>query len=125
LLDGWAGLGSRHPGAAIAMTVAMLSLAGIPPTGGFFAKLYVFRAVLERPELTWLVIVAVLNSVVSVYYYLRVITAMYFREVGREPKPIRSVPMSAALTLVTLATLGLGLMPGWLLAAAQNSPLGK
>ena len=125
MIDGWAGLASRHPGAAIVMTVAMLSLAGIPPTGGFFAKLYLFRVVLERSDLTWLVIVAVLNSVLSVYYYLRVITAMYFREVGREPKPIRSVPMSAALTLATLATLGLGLLPGWLLSAVQNAPIGK
>jgi NADH-quinone oxidoreductase subunit N len=124
-IDGWAGLGSRHPAAALAMTVAMLSLAGIPPTGGFFGKLYVFRTVLERSDLTWLVIVAVINSVVSAYYYLRVITAMYFREVGREMKPIRSVPMTAALAIATLATLGLGVMPGWLLTAAQNAPLGK
>ncbi len=124
-LDGWSGLASRHPAAALAMTVFMLSLAGIPPTGGFFGKFYLFRVVLERSDLTWLVIVAVLNSVVSAYYYLRVITAMYFREVGREPKPIRSAPMSAALALAALATLGLGLLPGWLLSAAEASPFGK
>ncbi len=124
-LDGWAGLASRHPAAAIAMTIFMLSLGGIPPTGGFFAKLYLFRVVLEKSDLTWLVIVAVLNSVVSAYYYLRVVTAMYFREVGREPRPIRSVPMSAALVIACLGTLALGLLPGWLFTAVQNSPLGK
>ena len=53
---------------------------GFPPTDGFFAKFYLFRAAVERPELVWLVVAAVLNSLVSVYYYLRVVTAMYFRE---------------------------------------------
>ena len=124
-LDGWAGLASRHPGAALAMTIFMLSLGGIPPTGGFFGKLYLFRTVLERSDLTWLVVVAVLNSVVAAYYYLRVVTAMYFREVGREPHPIRSVPMSAALVIAVLGTLGLGILPGWLFTAVANSPLGK
>jgi NADH-quinone oxidoreductase subunit N len=124
-LDGWAGLASRHPKAALAMTVFMLSLGGIPPTGGFFGKLYLFRTVLEKPDLTWLVIVAVLNSVVSVYYYLRVVTAMYFREVGREPRPIQSAPMAAAIAIACAGTLALGLLPGWLFTAAQNSPIGR
>ncbi len=73
-------------------------------------------------------LVAVLNSVVAVYYYLRVVTAMYFREVGREPRPIKSVPMAAALTIACLATLALGLMPGWFFTAVQGAvfgPLGK
>ncbi len=123
-LDGWAGLASRHPGAALAMAVFMLSLGGLPPTGGFFAKFYLFRAVLERSDLTWLVIAAVANSAISVYYYLRVVTAMYFREVGREPRPIKSVPMAAALTIACLVTLGLGLLPGWLFSAVQGAVFG-
>ena len=65
-IDDWAGLAGRHPGAALAMTIFMLSLGGIPPTAGFFGKFYVFRAALEKPSLVWLVVVAVLNSVVSV-----------------------------------------------------------
>jgi NADH-quinone oxidoreductase subunit N len=124
-LDSWAGLGSRHPAAALAMTIFMLSLAGIPPTGGFFGKFYLFRAVLEKDKFIPLVIIAVANSLISAYYYLRVITARYFREVGREPKPIRSASMSAAIAIAALATLGLGLLPGWFLAAAQNAPLTK
>src|SRR5262249_30705310 len=83
-LEDWSGLASRHPAAALAMTVFMLSLGGIPPTAGFFGKFYLFRIALERPGLMFLVIVAVLNSVISVAYYLKVIMAMYFREVGRE-----------------------------------------
>ncbi|MEO6954658.1 MAG: NADH-quinone oxidoreductase subunit N [Polyangia bacterium] len=124
-LDGWAGLGSRHPAAALAMTIFMLSFAGIPPTGGFFGKFYLFRAVLEKTDLTWLVVVAVINSMVATYYYLRVVTAMYFREVGREPRPIVSAPMTAAIAIACLVTLGLGLLPGWLLTAAQNAPIGR
>jgi NADH-quinone oxidoreductase subunit N len=117
-LEDWAGLASRHPGAALAMTLFMLSLGGIPPTAGFFGKLYVFRAALGRPGMLPLVIVAVLNSVVSVAYYLRVITAMYFREVGKEPKPIASRGMVWALAIAALGTLFLGLMPSGLLSAA-------
>jgi NADH-quinone oxidoreductase subunit N len=108
----------------------MLSLGGLPPTGGFFAKFYLFRAVLERSDFwsVFLVVIAVANSAIAIYYYLRVVTAMYFREVGREPKPLKSVPMSAALTIACLATLVLGLMPGWLFSAVQSAvfgPLGK
>jgi NADH-quinone oxidoreductase subunit N len=118
LLDDWAGLGARHPAAALAMTICMLSLGGIPPTAGFFAKFYLFRAALEKPGLVPLVVIAVLNSVVSVYYYLRVVTAMYFREVGREPQPIRSLSMWAALWIAVLAALVLGIAPGWFIDTA-------
>ena len=73
-VDDWAGLARRRPAIALVMTLFMLSLAGFPPTGGFFAKFYLFRAAVERPELVWLVVAAVLNSVVSVYYCLCVVT---------------------------------------------------
>ena len=58
MIDDWAGLGARHPGVALAMTIFMLSLGGIPPTAGFFGKFYVFRAALEKPALIWLVVIA-------------------------------------------------------------------
>jgi NADH-quinone oxidoreductase subunit N len=117
--DDWAGLASRHPGAALAMTVFMLSLGGVPPTAGFFGKFYLFRAALGKPGLLPLVLLAVANSVVSVAYYLRVITAMYFREVGKEPKPIASRGMTAAILLAAAATLFFGIYPSWLLTAAN------
>ncbi len=122
-LDDWAGLASRHPAAALAMTVFMLSLGGVPPTAGFFGKFYLFRAALEKSGLTSLVVIAVLNSVVSIFYYLRVVTAMYFREVGREPQPIRSNAMSAALIVCALVTLLVGLLPGWLIDTATAAIL--
>ena len=123
-IDDWAGLASRHPAAALAMTIFMLSLGGIPPTAGFFAKFYVFRAALEKPGMVALVIVAVLNSVVSVFYYLRVVTAMYFREVGREPQPLRSTAMNAALIVAVIAVIVFGVLPGWLVQAATDALLG-
>jgi len=101
------------------MTIFMLSLGGIPPTAGFFGKFYVFRAALEKPTLVWLVIIAVLNSVVSVFYYLRVVTAMYFREVGREAKPLRATSVSAALLVAALGVLVIGILPTWLVDVAN------
>jgi NADH-quinone oxidoreductase subunit N len=119
MIDDWAGLASRHPGVALAMTIFMLSLGGIPPTAGFFGKFYVFRAALEKPTLVWLVVIAVLNSVVSVFYYLRVVTAMYFRETGREAKPLRAVSVSAALIIAAVGVLVIGILPTWLVDAAS------
>ena len=77
-LESWNGLSDRHPAAAAVMTLFMLSLAGVPPTAGFFAKFYLFKAALAHPGLLALVLVAVANSVVSFYFYLRPVVAMYF-----------------------------------------------
>jgi NADH-quinone oxidoreductase subunit N len=121
-IDDWAGLAGKHPGVALAMTIFMLSLGGVPPTAGFFGKFYVFRAALEKPALVWLVVIAVLNSVVSVYYYLRVVTAMYFREAGREARPLRATSVSASLLIAALGVLAIGILPTWLvdIASAAN-----
>jgi NADH-quinone oxidoreductase subunit N len=117
-VDDWAGLAGKHPGVALAMTIFMLSLGGIPPTAGFFGKFYVFRAALAKPSLVWLVVIAVLNSVVSVYYYLRVVTAMYFREAGREAKPLRSASITAALLVAAVGVLLIGILPSWIVDVA-------
>jgi len=119
MIDDWAGLAGRHPGVALAMTIFMLSLGGIPPTAGFFGKFYVFRAALEKPTLIWLVVIAVLNSVVSVFYYLRVVTAMYFREAGREAKPLRATSVSAALIVAAIGVLVIGILPTWFVDMAN------
>ena len=78
-VEDWNGVGARHPAAALAMTVFLLSLAGMPPTAGFFGKFYIFKTALGTPYLLPLVIIAALNSVVSVFYYLNPVVAMYFR----------------------------------------------
>ena len=104
------GLASADPLCAAAMAVSMLSMAGIPLTGGFFGKFFVFSAALEK-GLVWMLIVAVLMSAVGVYYYFKVIIAMYFRS-GTAQKPQVSGLFRLVLLLCTAATLVLGLIPG-------------
>ncbi|HEY4179658.1 MAG TPA: NADH-quinone oxidoreductase subunit N [Kofleriaceae bacterium] len=115
LVDDWAGLGAQHPGAALAMVICLLSFGGIPPTGGFFAKFYVFKSAMEvyNGQLLWLVVVGVVNSAISIYYYLRIVTAMYFREATQPIAPTRSTGLLFVLALCPLIVLELGLMPGW------------
>jgi len=117
LVDDWAGLASRHPGHALAMTLFLLSLGGIPPTAGFFGKFAVFQAAMMAPDnqLLWLVVVGVLNSVLSIFYYLRLVMAMYFREPLGEFHPLRSGALSFALIVCAILVLQMGIMPGfWL-----------
>jgi NADH-quinone oxidoreductase subunit N len=120
-VDDYAGLGRRSPVLAAALTLFLLSLIGIPVTGGFFAKLYVFSAALQS-NLVGLVIVGVINSAVGAYYYLRLIVLMYMRE-GKEDLPAVRVPagLAAGLLLSAAATLYLGVWPQQVLAYALES----
>jgi len=115
LVDDWAGLASQYPGAALAMTICLLSFGGMPPTGGFFGKFYVFKAAMEvyDGQLLWLVAVGVVNSAISIYYYLRIVTAMYFREASQPFAPTRSGGLLFVIAVCPLIILELGLMPGW------------
>jgi NADH-quinone oxidoreductase subunit N len=112
LVDDWAGLGAARPAVALAMTIFLLSLGGVPPTGGFFGKFYLFKAAMESPQLTWLVVVGVLNSVVSVYYYLRIAVAMYFKDSARPLAPTDAASMRAGLLITAIAVVLLGIFPG-------------
>jgi len=112
MVDDWAGLGAARPGVALAMTIFLLSLGGVPPTAGFLGKFYLFRAAMESPQLYWLVVVGVLNSMVSVYYYLRIVVAMYFRDAVRPLSPTDSVSTRAGLIITAVAVVLLGLFPG-------------
>lgn len=119
-VDDWAGLARKRPALALAMTLFLLSLAGVPPTGGFFAKFYLFRAAVVRPELVWLVVAAVLNSVVSVYYYLRVVVAMYFRDrAGEDFESYPSLATGVVLVVLAAAVLVLGVWPAPIMALVQ------
>ena len=115
LVDDWAGLGAQHPAVALAMTVLLLSFGGIPPTGGFFGKFYIFKAAMEVPDgqLLWLVVLGVINSAVSIYYYLRIVTAMYFRDATQPFAPTRSAGLMFVIALCPVVVLELGIMPGW------------
>ena len=114
-LDDLQGAGTQNPFLAVVMAVFMLSLAGIPPTAGFFGKFYLFRAALDAGYL-YLVVIAVLNSALSVYYYLRVLVIMFMQKEEEElPKVGWSLPVSLALILCVFGILSLGLFPGTLL----------
>lgn len=120
-LDDYAGLGRRSPVLAATLTIFLLSLIGIPMTGGFFAKFYVFSAALQA-NLVGLTIIGVLNSAVGAYYYLRIIVVIYMREAREELPAIPVSPaLSAALAISVAATLYLGLLPGKVLEYASRS----
>src|SRR5262249_51206566 len=91
-LEDYEGLGRSSPLLAATLTIFLLSLIGIPMTGGFFAKFYVFSAAM-RSHLTWLTIIGVINSAIGAYYYLRIIVVMYMRE-PRKQVPVGPVPVS-------------------------------
>ena len=120
-LNSFAGLASRSPGRAAAMGILMLSLTGIPPTVGFFAKLYVLLAVVEA-GLGWLAVILVLNAALAAFYYLRVIVYMYMRDPESDPAPIDSSPFgSVALALSVAGVPILGIFPGAILGLLEVS----
>jgi NADH-quinone oxidoreductase subunit N len=110
------GLGKTNPFLAFIMTVAMLSLAGIPPTVGFFAKFYLFSSVLRADASNlWLVGIAVIGSLISVYYYFRVIIGMYAKEKQTEEVISLNSTYKAVLLIVTGIIVLLGILPGFIL----------
>ncbi len=120
-LGDYAGLGFRFPLAAAALTVFLLSLIGVPLTAGFFGKLYVFRAALQA-HLVGLVIVAVLNSAVAAFYYLRVVVYLYMRPAEQEvPAPAASGAFGLVMAACVLAVLWLGIFPEAVLNFARTA----
>lgn len=120
-LEDYEGLGRSSPLLAATLTIFLLSLIGIPMTGGFFAKFYVF-SVAAKGNLIWLLLIGVVNSAVGAYYYLRIIVVMYMRE-SRKPISVAPVPLGlgAALAISVVATLYLGILPNRILQYAQRS----
>jgi NADH-quinone oxidoreductase subunit N len=120
-LEDYEGLGRSSPLLAAMLTIFLLSLIGIPMTGGFFAKFYVFSAAVKS-HLIWLTLIGVVNSAVGAYYYLRVIVVMYMRE-ARKEVPVSPIPLGlgVALAVSLMATLYLGILPNRVLQYAQRS----
>ncbi|OGP54130.1 MAG: NADH-quinone oxidoreductase subunit N [Deltaproteobacteria bacterium RBG_13_52_11b] len=124
LINDYSGIGFKYPVLAASMTIFLLSMAGIPPLGGFMAKFYVFSAAVES-KFYWLAVIGVLNSAVSVYYYLRVTVLMYFRESDREITGLQfSFASRVALALTVIGTLYMGIFPANVLSLAQRSIAG-
>jgi NADH-quinone oxidoreductase subunit N len=120
-LEDYAGLGRSSPLLAATLTIFLLSLIGIPMTGGFFAKFYVFSAAVNA-HLIWLTLIGVINSAIGAYYYLRIIVMMYMRE-SRKQVPVTPIPfaLGVALAISLVATFYLGLLPNRVLEYAQQS----
>ena len=120
-LEDYAGLGRRSPLLAAMLTVFLISLIGIPITGGFFAKFYVFSAALQS-NLVGLTIIGVINSAIAAYYYLRVIIYMYMRD-ERIEAPVMPIPagLGAAIAISLIATIYLGVLPNRVLDDAVRA----
>jgi NADH-quinone oxidoreductase subunit N len=120
-LRDFAGLWKSRPGLAGLMTVFLLSLGGFPPTAGFIGKWYIFSAAVQEDHY-WLAIIGVLSSVVSVFFYLRIVVMMYMTEEPAAPaRPRISAPAMVALAFVVLATFYLGVLPAQVLDYALQS----
>jgi len=119
-LKDFSGLHARHPLAAFAMLVFMLSLGGIPPTAGFMGKFWLFSAAIDA-QYYGLAVIGVLNSAISLYYYVRVAVFMYLRKETSGSEPVSSPALSLALVVAVVATLGLGMYPRLLFDAAEAS----
>lgn len=121
-VDDFAGLGQKQPLTAAMLSIFLLSLIGVPLTGGFFGKFYIFKAALES-HLVWLTVLGLLNSAVAAYYYLRLLVVMYMREPSdatANAEPL-TLGLRAALLLPALGTLVLGIFPSWVLEFAGKS----
>ncbi len=121
-VDDFAGLAQKQPMTAAMLSIFLLSLIGVPLTGGFFGKFYIFKAALES-HLVWLTVLGLLNSAVAAYYYLRILVMMYMHEpseAANNAEPL-SPGLSAALIVPALATLILGIFPSWVLDFAGKS----
>ena len=126
-VDDFAGLAQKAPGMALMMTVFMLSLGGLPLTGGFIGKWFLFGGLLKRGAdegrnwYYWLAAWAALNTVVSFYYYVRFIRAMYLGEREAEPRPLSLSPaLSAALVVCVVGVIATGVYPWPFISLAQN-----
>src|ERR1700682_3656618 len=121
-VDDFAGLGQKQPLTAAMLSIFLLSLIGVPLTGGFFGKFYIFKAALES-HLVWLTVLGLLNSAVAAYYYLRILVMMYMREpseAATNAEPL-TASMKLALVLPALGTFLLGIFPSVILDFAGKS----
>ena len=119
-ISDYAGLSSRNPVLAIVLALSLLALIGVPPTGIFIAKLYIFTAAVDS-GLVWLAIIGVINSAVSAYYYVRIIRIMFTQPATSEVKITGSPAPWLALGLAGAAMLFMGIAPGFVMEAAQEA----
>jgi NADH-quinone oxidoreductase subunit N len=120
LIQDFSGMIKRAPLLTLALSLCLFSLIGMPPAVGFMAKFYIFRGAVEN-GLLWLVIIAVLNSVISAYYYLRVVKVMWFGEPASDEKVPSSAALRLTLVISCLGVLVLGIIPGYIISLAESA----
>jgi NADH-quinone oxidoreductase subunit N len=125
-IEDYNGIGFLAPALSLTLSLFLLSLLGVPLTAGFMGKVFVFRAALAQGEqgsrLVWLVVIGVLNTAISAYYYLRLVVSMFFRErTSQWARPRVPASIAVALALTVLGVLYLGIFPGRLMDALRNT----
>jgi NADH-quinone oxidoreductase subunit N len=118
MIEDYAGMGRRSPLLAAALTLSLFSLIGLPPTAGFIAKFYIFTGAMDS-GLLWLVIIAVIASVISAFYYLRVVKVMWLNEPAGDEAITASAAPKLALFIASLGILILGIAPFLLMKITQ------
>jgi NADH-quinone oxidoreductase subunit N len=118
LIADYAGMARRAPVLALALTLCLISLVGMPPAAGFMAKFYIFSGAVQN-GLLWLVIIAVINSVISAYYYLRVVKVMWMDKPASQAKVSSPPALRVALAISCLGVLLLGIVPGFVMKLAE------
>lgn len=121
-INDYSGLAQNHPWLASAMALFLFSLAGIPPTAGFFAKFNIIMALLSQQQAV-LAVLAVIFSVISAYYYIRIVLLMFMKPAQQPFNPVLSLSVLIVLTTTATVTLGLGLFPSLLIDIIRISTL--
>ncbi len=119
-IDDFIGMGFKAPLLAAVLGISMISLIGVPPTAGFIAKIYIFSAAV-RADLAWLVVIGAINSVISAYYYLRVIRVMYSGAPAERERSAFSLAGRGALAITAIGIVALGIIPGYFLGIAESA----
>ena len=118
-ISGFAGLYYRAPWTSVAMVVFILSLGGLPITGGFFGKLFIMIGALHM-DLYWLAIVMIITSVISLYYYFGIIKQMFMRSANTAKDIVITLPLSITIWICVVLTVLMGIFPQWLIVEVNN-----
>lgn len=119
-ISDYSGMAKRSPLLALGLTLSLISLLGLPPTSGLIAKVYLFNAAVQQ-GLAWLVILAVINSVISAFYYMRVVKTMWLGAPATEDKVLSTGTLSVALIISSVGVLALGIIPGAFVRLAESA----